>query len=80
MLGEEEACCPPSSSTRIKSLATAIIDQQTYALKGTQSKDEDEALLALGKQEKQALGSQKYFRRNFFVNLDSCIIPYFEQH
>ena len=52
MLGKEKACCPPSSSTRIKSLATATIEQQKYTLKETQGKDEDEALLALGKQEK----------------------------
>ena len=48
MLGKEKACCPPSSSTRIKSLATVVTDLQ-YILKGIQREGQDEALFALGK-------------------------------
>ena len=79
MLGEEKACCTPSSSTRIKSLATETIDQQKYTLKETQGKDDDEALLALGKQEKTGSWQLEIFQEIFFVNLDSYFFPYFEQ-
>ena len=39
-------CCPPSVSTRIKSLATPVIDQQCI-LKGIQDEKQDAALYAL---------------------------------
>ena len=58
MLGKEKACCPPSSSTRIKSLATAVV-----TLKGIQGDNQDEAVCALGKQAEQAL---RYIERKFY--------------
>ena len=57
-------CCPPSSSTRIKSSATTVADLQD-TLKGIQGEDQGEALCALGKLAELALRELDIFRRKF---------------
>ena len=61
---QNKDCCLPSSSTRIKSLATAVADLQD-TLKGIQNKGKDEALCALGKWAELAFSELDIFRRNF---------------
>ena len=45
---QTKECCPPSSCTRVRSLATAVSDLR-YTLKITQGEDQDDALCTLGK-------------------------------
>ena len=58
-------CCPPSSSIRTKSLATADDDPQD-TLKNVLSEDQDEALCALEKLAEPALRQLDIFRRNLY--------------
>ena len=57
---EIKKCCPPLTSTKIKSLA-AIIADLYYTLKGTQGKDQDEAFL-LWKTDRTGLQIVIYFQ------------------
>lgn len=58
-------CCPPPSSTSIKSLVTPVTDLQS-TLKGIQGEDHDVALCALGKLAEPALRYLCIFRRIFY--------------
>ena len=58
-------CCPPPSSTSIKSLVTAVTDLQS-TLKGIQGEDNHVALSALGKLAEPALRYLCIFRRIFY--------------
>ena len=54
----------PSISTRIKSLATTVNDQQC-ALRGIQDEEQNEALCALENQEKVYVHLSKNFKSRF---------------
>ena len=58
-------CCPPPSSTSIKSLVTPVTDLQS-TLKGIQGECHDAALCALGKLAEPALRYLCIFRRIFY--------------
>ena len=67
----KKQCCLPSSSTRIKLLATAVADLQS-TLKGIQDEKQGEALSALEKQAKQVLSNtsgENIFYESGFLHL-----------